>query len=157
MVPRTTISPLDCAWVCKVVLQASRTFASWQEMVSSDSHVIVKSIIANPIDGFHNGSEFQKLVILHVDLTIACRSFRIYPCMPRIWIPPNFPLLTLQFRSFQEQENSAFVWMALSKSNLSSTKDCQNCLNALSQVHLVLSLNSAFGELSPAQGAGAKT
>ena len=39
--------------------------------------------------------------------------------------------------------------MALSKSNLSSTKDCQNCLNTCALVYLALSLNSAFGQLLP--------
>ena len=46
-------------------------------------------------------------------------------------------------------ENSAFVWMSFSKSNVSSTRDRPNCLKTYSLVYLALSLNSAFGCLLP--------
>ena len=45
------------------------------------------------------------------------------------------------------RENSAFVWIALFKSSMSSTKNCQNCLKTYSLVNLALSLNSAFGHI----------
>ena len=44
--------------------------------------------------------------------------------------------------------NSAFVWMAFSRSSLSSTKDCQNCLRTHSLVNLALALSSADGSSS---------
>ena len=42
-------------------------------------HVIVKSIIANPVHGFHNGSEFEEPVVLHDASTIAYHCFRMCP------------------------------------------------------------------------------
>ena len=37
-------------------------------------------------------------------------------------------------------ENSAFVWIAFTQSNLPSTNDCQNCLNTYSLVYWVFHL-----------------
>ena len=47
------------------------------------------------------------------------------------------------------KENSAFVWMGFSRSNLSSTEDCQNCRKTYSLVNLAHSLSSAFGHFLP--------
>ena len=113
------------------------------------SHVLVKSIVAHPSDSFYCRTQFEDPEVLHVVLPIACHCFRVYPhtcrepwsqfsCSPSSSSHP--PTLSI---TAMELESSAFVWMAFSRSNLSSTKDCQNCFTTYSLVNLALALNSA--------------
>ena len=56
-----------------------------------------------------------------------------FSCLPSSSSHPPFLSITAM-----AYENSAFVWMALSKSNLSSTKDTQNCFTTFSLVRFAL-------------------
>ena len=63
--------------------------------------------------------------------------------------PTQFFFPTLGFITAMARENSAFVWMAVSMSNLSSTKDCQNCFKTYSLVNLALAQSWVFGHVRP--------
>ena len=73
-------------------------------------------------------------------LSIAFHCFRIFShaCCESGSHPNSSsqpPILSI---TTVAQENSAFVWMAFSRSNPSSTKDCQNCLKMYSLVYFWL-------------------
>ena len=69
----------------------------------------------------------------------ACREPRSHPSFP----PSILSIVAVALK------NSAFVWMAFSRSNVSSTKDCQSRLKTYCLVQLALSLCSAFGSTRP--------
>ena len=112
--------------------------------------MVIQGILANPTHCFHDGSEFLHSVSLHVILTVACHSLCVDPhdCHEFGPCPTFFPSHPSML-SITATENSDFVWMALSKSNQSSTKDCQNCFNAYSLVNLALALSWALGHVRP--------
>ena len=68
-------------------------------------------------------------------------------CLLRIWILLNVPLPGLP--SYPPRQWHSSCGLHFSKSNLSSTKDCQNWPKTYSLVNLALSLYSAFGHILP--------
>ena len=106
--------------------------------------MLVKSIIAHPIHGFHQRPKCQEPVIIHVVLPVAYNCFRIYPhaCCESGSYPIFFFLA-----SHHHCDGIG------PRSNLSSTSDCQNCLKTYFLVNWALSLSSAFGHTHPVSSA----
>ena len=73
----------------------------------------------------------------------ACRS----TCLRQILHPPNSLVHLLRPPPQWAYENSAFVWTALSRSNLSSTNDVPHCFTTYHIVNLAVALNSALGQI----------
>ena len=74
----------------------------------------------------------------------ASRGPSQFSCSPSSSSHP--PILSIAAMAY---ENPASFWMALSKSNLSSTKDNQNCVTTNSLASLAIALNSALGQILP--------
>ena len=99
------------------------------------------------IQGGHHRTPYSLLprwicffCILYPCISEVLCSFKL---LPRIWTLRNILLSNLQFcPSLQWRKiPRPFVRMALSKSNISFKKDCQNCFNTCSLANLALALS----------------
>ena len=121
--------------------RASRIFACWHEMVSSDTHMwSSKASSQTQFTASMMDLNFCILYPCNVKLTVANHStMRAASLDPTQLSSSSHPAMA--------QENSASVWIALSKSNLSSIKDSQNCFCTYSLMNRALALSWALSHV----------